>query len=119
SSELKLTDLSKKYDVDYNKLYRRSKGRPRYGQPGQNTRLTCEQEIAVCEQLDFWDEVGISATPALLTSITNAILRNASADGNFQPVGKHWHRRFIQRYPKYQIRTRKALAILRKKAITP
>jgi hypothetical protein len=34
SSELKLTDLSKKYDVDYNKLYRRSKGRPGYGQPG-------------------------------------------------------------------------------------
>ena len=70
-----------------------------------NKKLMVEEELAVCQYLDWLDKIGTSARLHMLTTCANAILSHAHKDPSIPTpvVGEHWARRFLVRHPEYHI----------------
>lgn len=120
SEHPKVAVAARNHAVPYQRLLARWKGRPsKLGQPGNNKRLSIEQELALCEYLDRLDEMGTPARIPMIESGANSILRRMHPDDQPGPpptVGKRWAERFLERHP---IRRRGALGVKRTKAHNP
>jgi hypothetical protein len=110
---LPLTKLAEIYDILYQRLKARAKGRgDRTNSGGHNRALTNDQDATLYEIIDRLERSGMHARLSMVASIANFILRNAHEDSESEPptVGKNWTQRFLQRHEEYGIRNSKLLA---------
>ncbi|KAJ5121184.1 uncharacterized protein N7515_009145 [Penicillium bovifimosum] len=82
-------------------------------------RLNSAQEKALCEYIDYFDEVGASINRRQIVIAANSILEEAHQDASTPPpqIGDHWLRRFLKRNPQYHVRRRRALDVERATAL--
>ena len=81
-----------------------------------NKRLTTDQELAICQYVDYLDTIGTVARTIMITSRADSILRRRHTDATTPPptIRKKWARRFLDRHPEYYVRKQKTLATARK-----
>jgi hypothetical protein len=71
------------------------------GHPGYNTKLSSEEEVAICRYIDRLDNCNFAVRVEFITDAANYILKERSSLSSSSPpptVGKVWTTRFIQRH---------------------
>ena len=108
--------LERQFKVNKDKICRRFHGRgSRFGQASGKTRLTPEQDKALCWFLDYLDKFGIPLRYKSLLSAANHILTISDPDA--KPVSKNWPRRWIASHPGYKVRKEKPIEQARQQAM--
>jgi Tc5 transposase DNA-binding domain len=108
--------LERQFKVNKDKICQRFHGRgSRFGQAPANTRLTPEQDKALCWFLDYLDKFGVPLRYKSLISAANHILTISDPDA--KPVSKNWPRRWIASHPGYKVRKEKPIEQARQQAM--
>ena len=105
------------FDVSEQRLRRRYKGTQNKIQcGGRNKKLNESQELVLCYYLDRLNESGVSARSSMFQAAANSILKRSYDDSStpYSVVSNRWTLRFLQRHPKYIMKKKKSLSILRK-----
>jgi hypothetical protein len=117
-----LAAAAREFELPPQRLRARWNGRQsKFDRPVTNTKLSGDQELAVCLYLDRLDAIGTCARKKMVENCANAILARAHDDPDTEPpvVGSHWTRRFLDRHPEYFIRKQSTMDIDRKNAHNP
>ena len=98
----KIAVVAREFGVTRQRLQRRMQGVPaREGHPAANTKLTREQEVALCRYIDRLDSMNLAVRPEFITDAANHILKESASRQTpqlVQEVGLKWTTRFIQRH---------------------
>ncbi|KID93241.1 transposase, partial [Metarhizium majus ARSEF 297] len=96
----KLRAVARNFDVPRSRLRRRQQGvSAREGHPATNTKLSREEEVALCNYIDRLDRANFAVRAEFITDAANYILKErASSTAPPEFVGKLWTTRFIQRH---------------------
>ncbi|EON69455.1 hypothetical protein W97_08715 [Coniosporium apollinis CBS 100218] len=104
-----LRHLAEVYNVPYQRLRERAKGRQsRSGRPAANRKLNDEQEQMLCSWLAGLDSIGVSTTwSKLVEDGANSILALHNPDPRAPPpkVGQQWSRRWMKAHSQYFVDT--------------
>lgn len=115
--EKNIAELGRYFDIPYGQLRGRIQGRqPRKGRAPTHQRLSNGEEDAILGYLDRLDRLGLSATREQLRGAANYLISLQKDGGDFQPVGQHWVKRFLNRHPEYKVRAQKVMEKERKRA---
>jgi len=118
-----IVEIARNYKIPVSRLRARLQGsQSRQQRPGANHKLTDDQELAVCQYLDWLDTIGTSACLQMVTGCANAVLQYAHCGQGPAPVGSdHWAPRFkfLNRHSEYFIRKQGSLDVNRKNAHQP
>ena len=72
------------------------------GRPATNTKLSREEETAICRYIDRLDGVNLAVRPQFITEAANYILKSRSSSrqdpATIPTVGANWTKRFIKRH---------------------
>ena len=108
------------YNVPYQRLLARYKGRPSLSERRPNGRKLDEaQESALCRYIDYLDSIYIPPSRQDIAATANEILTAGHVDPSSPAptIGGHWLNRFMKRHPEYHIRRQRAMDIERKKCL--
>ena len=94
------------------------KGRQSGQRESPNRKLAPNEELALCQYLNWRDEIGIPLRNKNIASYANAILESITSSLSITPptVGRMWTTCFLEHYPEYHIRKQKILEVSRKTA---
>ena len=98
--DAKFATVARQFNVPRSRLQRRIQGiSPRNGLPATNTKLTREEEEALCRQIDRLDNANFGVQPEFITDAANYIVQEQSSSSlsSLPTVGKKWTTRFIKR----------------------
>lgn len=100
-----LKKLAREYDVPYNRLMNRAKGRnSRSDRPASNRKLTDAQELALCHYLDGLARMGLCIRLSMVAGCANSILAEDHTGTPPPPqLGENWVGRFLIRHPEHSI----------------
>ncbi|KAJ5138584.1 uncharacterized protein N7515_003432 [Penicillium bovifimosum] len=115
-----IAKTAREFAVPESRLRGRWKGRKSlFARQPNGRRLNSAQEKALCEYIDYFDEVGASINRRQIAIAANSILEEAHQDASTPPpqIGDHWLRRFLKRNPQYHVRRRRALDVERATAL--
>lgn len=97
--DAKVAAVARQFDVPRLRLTRRSQGiGPRKGMSSVKTKLTREEEVALCRYIEQLDLARLGVRPETITDAANYILQERSSSSTPPvTVGSSWTARFIQR----------------------
>src|SRR5579871_3668714 len=110
--------LQDQFKVDKDKICRRyrQKQRSRFDrETPSNTRLSPEQDKALCYFLNYLAQFGIPLVYRKIASAANHILQINNPEAN--PVGVHWPKRWIQSHPEFKVVKEKPIEQARAEAM--
>ena len=116
--DVKISEVALKFDVHRSSLssrIHRQSNRSRKDNGGQNKALSPPQEKALCETLDRLYRHGIPAKPRMVRSIAQQILDETYVNSAPQ-LSDAWGSRWLNRYPKYNVKTGRPFDIERRAA---
>ncbi|KAF1983120.1 hypothetical protein K402DRAFT_466160 [Aulographum hederae CBS 113979] len=114
--------LARKYDVPYQRLLARSKGRGTLqSRPSGTLKLTDAQEYALYTYIERLDQLGVRVRIPMIISCVNYILFRAydpscstsTPRNTLQRANPRWAKRWIQRNSELFIRRQQSLSLLR------
>lgn len=117
-----ISQAAKELSIPYERLRNRYHGRlAKSGLRSGNNLLSSEQEAAVIKYIDYFDDLHLPITRAMLRSCVNAILSRSHDDETSDPptISEQWVKRFLRRHPELHIRRQKTIEIARKEAHDP
>lgn len=97
----KVATVARKFNITRQRLQRRCKGiTARPGMQAANTKLSAEEEVAICHYINRLDNASFAVRPEFITDAANYILkeRSSSTKQHFPTVGQNWTSRFISRH---------------------
>ncbi|KID81501.1 transposase, partial [Metarhizium majus ARSEF 297] len=96
----KIRAVARKFDVPRGRLQRRGNGVPaRKGHPARNTKLSREEEVALCNYIDRLEKANFAVRAEFITDAANYILKErASSTAPPELVGTRWTTRFVKRH---------------------
>lgn len=96
----KVARVAKEFEIPRTRLRIDCTG-PRAGLRAHNTKLSKEEEVAICRYINRLDTANFAIRPAFVTDAANCILKEGSAvnaDHQELSVGKLWTTRFLKRH---------------------
>ncbi|KJK73638.1 hypothetical protein H634G_11103 [Metarhizium anisopliae BRIP 53293] len=100
--DAKLATVARLFEIPRSRLRRRFNGcSTKKGRPATNTKLSREEEVALSHYIDRLDAINFAVRAEFITDAANYIIKERSPSslaGQFEPVGKLWTTRFIQRH---------------------
>ena len=96
--------------------------KPKKGRPAANTKLSREEETAICHYIDRLDRINLAVRPQFITDAANYILKLRSSSrqdpATIPTVGANWTKRFVKRHS-YCKRLQKKMQLDRQTAEEP
>jgi hypothetical protein len=110
-----ISTAAREFDVPYQRLYARWKGRKSlFERESNGRRLDPVQESALCRWINYNDELGLPLKRPQIIAAATTILK--LSDPSTPPLGEKWLKRWFKRHPEYRVRRRRALDIERLRA---
>jgi hypothetical protein len=109
--DAKIVTAARDFEVPRSALRDRLNGcHYKKGRPGINTKLTKEEEIAICRYIDRLDKINLAVRPEFIADAARSIIlaRSSTKQQSVEPrIGKFWVIRFLKRhgYSKYRQKT--------------
>jgi hypothetical protein len=109
--DAKIATLARDFEVPSSTLRDRLNGcHYKKGRSGINTKLTKEEEIAICCYIDRLDKINLAVRPEFIADAARSIIlaRSSTKQQSVEPtIGKFWVTRFLKRhgYSKYRQKT--------------
>jgi hypothetical protein len=106
--DAKVATVARDFEVPRSTLRHRLNGcHSKKGRPGINTKLTKEEEIAICRYIDRLDKINLAVRSEFIADDARSIIlaRSSTKQQSVKPtIGKFWVTRFLKRhgYSKYR-----------------
>ena len=114
-----IAKTAREYGVKWQTLSVRWKGRSNLLEwPPTNTRLSKEQEKALCHYIDTLEQLNVKPLARMIQSSANSILKSTHTNLDTPPptVSEKWLNRWLGRHPEYKKRRSRAIELDRKRA---
>jgi hypothetical protein len=104
----KVAKVARDFDVPRGRLRRRREGVPtKSSRPTFNTKLTREEEVAICRYIDRLDSINFAVHAEFITDAANNLLAERLGPKQVETVGTRWTTRFLQRHGYIRLLQRK------------